>query len=37
VFQIQLSPTQEAVPLSRDYIFEFERARSREMEAAAAD
>jgi cyclopropane-fatty-acyl-phospholipid synthase len=38
VFQIQIARRQEAVPLTRDYIYEFERAhREREPTAAAAE
>ncbi len=38
VFQIQLARSQEAVPLTRDYMFEFERAHSeRALTAAAAE
>jgi cyclopropane-fatty-acyl-phospholipid synthase len=36
VFQIQLAHRQEAVPLTRDYMFEFERAQRERAPAAAA-
>ena len=36
VFQIQLARRQEAVPLTRDYMFEFERARRERAPAKAA-
>ena len=36
VFQIQIARKQEAVPLTRDYMFEFERANRAQAAAAAA-
>jgi cyclopropane-fatty-acyl-phospholipid synthase len=35
VFQIQLAKAQEAVPLTRDYMFEFEQAQLRHPAVAA--